>query len=229
MFQPREKPNERKIQELSNEFCRRVCRDELPLKIIRKNWAATRKVIWCPDGKPKRSIGLVPVASSLGGGTVWHENWDTNRRISVDSYPNSIYDIHRQVSDDVTGVICSQRRNAAGEAASEMTKGATEDAAWKSMMSAAPFVRLEAYVEAHGLLSKMARYRAVRSAVSDAVEHAMAAARFILVEDLMPNDGYDKGNPFKVLFDGIYDKGYWFIGPVKGKTVIFVPKIKKAA
>lgn len=63
----------------------------------------------------------------------------------------------------------------------------------------------------------------------DARTAATWAATWIIVEDLMPQYGYDKGNPWEVLFEGIYDKGYWFVGPVKGESVIFVPEIKKPA
>jgi hypothetical protein len=58
---------------------------------------------------------------------------------------------------------------------------------------------------------------------------ATDAAIWMTIEDLMPTFGYNKGNPFEVLFEGVYNQGYWFIGPVKGESVIFVPEIKKAA
>ncbi|OGD85838.1 hypothetical protein A2Z23_02150 [Candidatus Curtissbacteria bacterium RBG_16_39_7] len=58
------------------------------------------------------------------------------------------------------------------------------------------------------------------------VQDAVNAAEWIVLEDLIPQKGYNKGNPFELLFDGINDKGYWFVGPVKGRSVIFVPEIR---
>lgn len=55
---------------------------------------------------------------------------------------------------------------------------------------------------------------------------AQWAAAWITVEDFMSKRGYDKGNPFEVLFEGINDQGYWFIGPVRFESVIFVPKMQ---
>jgi hypothetical protein len=54
------------------------------------------------------------------------------------------------------------------------------------------------------------------------------SAVWIIAEDSIPKKVH-QDNPFVPLFEEIYDKGYWFIGPVGKKSVIFVPEIKKAA
>jgi len=56
------------------------------------------------------------------------------------------------------------------------------------------------------------------------------AAVWITVKDsTMLTRRSKRTNPLEMLFDEVYDKGSYFIGPVNGESVIFVPEIKKAA
>lgn len=91
--------------------------------------------------------------------------------------------------------------------------------------------RSPAWNIAYSITLRVAGYSSNRRDLSylDARSAAVDAATWITVEDLMPQHDYDKGNPWQPLFEGIYDKGYWFIGPIDRKSVIFVPPIKKAA
>lgn len=59
------------------------------------------------------------------------------------------------------------------------------------------------------------------------------AAAWTVVSDLMPQRGYNRGNPFEPLVR-IYEFGCWPIGPVtdikegRQEFVIFIPSIQKA-
>ena len=55
---------------------------------------------------------------------------------------------------------------------------------------------------------------------------AAMSATWMALENLIPMTTFRKGNPYELLFNGIYDKGYWFVGPMDDESVIFVPKIQ---
>lgn len=74
--------------------------------------------------------------------------------------------------------------------------------------------------------------RVARGAEWDATRDAVQCARWIIVKDLMPQEGYNKGNPFEPLIE-IYKLGCWPIGIVPNEKdekefVIFIPPSKIA-
>ena len=56
-------------------------------------------------------------------------------------------------------------------------------------------------------------------------EDVVLAAIWTVSAEQMAKLGYVNSVPHQVLFDGVYDEGLWSIGPVNGKSVIFVPEI----
>lgn len=76
------------------------------------------------------------------------------------------------------------------------------------------------------------RGEACNAASWDAAEDMVRNAEWIIVEDLMPQRGFTKGNPFEPLTE-IYKLGLWPIGEVvnpegKEEFVIFVPPLQKS-
>ncbi len=128
-------------------------------------------------------------------------------------------------------------RGAARYAAPDATRDATRDAA----RGAALFRARDAAQYAARYAARDAARKAAREAVLDAewdaawsaARDAARGAEWIIVKDLMPQRGYDKGNPFEPLIE-IYELGCWPIGIVPGQDgnkefVIFVPPSQKAA
>jgi hypothetical protein len=64
--------------------------------------------------------------------------------------------------------------------------------------------------------------------MADAIRTMISDARWVtgwmIEEDFWSSKGY-KGNPLELLFEGIWDKGYYYVGPVRREVVIFVPPI----
>lgn len=56
---------------------------------------------------------------------------------------------------------------------------------------------------------------------------ARLAAVSLVLEKHLPRFGFTNGVLAEGLFRGVYDKGFVFIGPVQGRSVIFVPRIQK--
>lgn len=54
-------------------------------------------------------------------------------------------------------------------------------------------------------------------------EFAKLAARWTIVEDQMREQGFESDNPFEALFDGIYNKGYYYLGIMRGKAIVLIP------
>jgi|SRR3989344_5826663 len=53
---------------------------------------------------------------------------------------------------------------------------------------------------------------------------AQLAATSLVLDKHLPGLGYTEGTVGEGLFNGIYDKGYVFMGPMSGQSVVFAPK-----
>lgn len=138
------------------------------------------------------------------------ENWNAARETARSA-------IRGIFLDETWGVVLDEARGVARETARNLARRvvlkAARGAAWSMTRGVARSV--------------------VRSAAVDAALDASWGAEWIVVEDLMPQRGYDKGNPFEPLME-IYELGCWPIGIVPDSTgkeeiVVFIPPIQKTA
>jgi hypothetical protein len=76
--------------------------------------------------------------------------------------------------------------------------------------------------EATRKVIKQNRLRSIRHSVYEVANTAMEYSDYCIGWSLER----EKANPFEPLFDNIYSKGFVFLGPIKGESVIFVPPFK---
>ena len=128
------------------------------------------------------------------------------------------------------GVVWNGELEAPWIAAGDATWSAAWDAARSSIRDSAGEMARSAVQGAARNVTWMAR-KVARGAEWGATRNAVQGAEWIVVKDLMPQRGYDKGNPFESLI-GIYELGCWPMGIVpdqnrKKEFVIFIPHIQK--
>ncbi len=116
---------------------------------------------------------------------------------------------------------------------------ATLDVAWDAVQNAAWGAARSATLDAAWGAARSAEWNTApaRGATLDAAwgaaRIAARGAEWIVVKDLMPQGGYNKGNPFEPLVE-IYELGCWPIGIVsdqngKKEFVVFIPPIPKTS
>ena len=157
---------------------------------------------------PNLTLRIIKEARGVARGTTWGATWEATWGADRCAAWDAARDAAR---NEAWGAACEAIRCAAWEVDRCAAWDAASGAAWGAACDAASDVT----------------WGAAWEAASDVTW----GAEWIVVKDLMPQRGYDKGNPFESLTE-IYELGCWPIGTVpdqngKKEFIIFVPPIKK--